>query len=310
MKIKPELLLGSKKDIFYNKILITGSDESYISYIKDFVVSNFKKKGFYIDVSGNHNDGLVGNLFSKNKTLFLLTDYLIKNKNPDIGVDENQCVLITSVNSKKTNLLKSTFTKSKDALVIECYLLNRSAKETALKTFLENNKLYLSGDVFWYVVDNFDNNYVIFINQLQMLSLFNKKIDLITDVEKITCVETKIELNKIFFNIFYNNKFIIDVFSKSVNSISDYYIFINSIKLYLEIIKGSSDNKSALSKLPRYLFAEKEIFSKIYNNLNKHKIIKIYNQLAKAELLTRKHIGLYSVVGLRFLLSLKKIIIS
>jgi hypothetical protein len=71
---------------------------------------------------------------------------------------------------------------------------------------LKQTTLTFQSDVFWYVVDNFDNNYVIFIKQLEMLSLFNKEINLISDVEKITFVDNKIEINKIFFNIFKENK--------------------------------------------------------------------------------------------------------
>lgn len=309
MKIKPELFLGSKKDISYKNILITGLDESYISYVKDFVVNNFKKRNFYIDVSGNHNKGLLGNLFSDKKTLFLINDCSIM-KNIDSNNDHDQHLLIVATNNKKSNIIKSSFAKSKNSLVLECYLLSRNNKEVVLKSFVEESGLSLSNDVFWYIIDNFDNNYVVFINQLKTVSLFNKTVKLISDVEKITYVENKIELNKIFFYIVNNNTLLTRVFLKNVNSVSDFYIFLNSIKLYVEIIKESSNKESALAKFPRYLFAEREIFLKIYNNLNKKKIITIYSQLAKAELLIRKHADLYSVVGLRFLLNLKKIVIS
>ena len=56
------------------------------------------------------------------------------------------------------------------------YLLNKNSKEKTLKNYIEVNSLIISDNVFWYVVDNFDNNYVIFIKQLQMLTLFNNKI--------------------------------------------------------------------------------------------------------------------------------------
>ena len=310
MKIKPEILLSSKKNISYNKILITGSDESFISCVKDFVVNNFKKRNFYIDGSGNYSVGLVGNLFSDKKTLFLLSDYSTAYINHGNNEGDDQCFLVSSINNKKTNTIKSAFVKSKDALVVECYSLNRVAKELILKGFVETNGLSLSNNVFWYVVDNFDNSYAVFINQLKMLALFNKKIDSIFDVEKISYVENKIELNKIFFNVFDKSTLITRAFLKSVNSVSDFYVFLNSTKQYLDIIKDSSSKETALAKFPRYLFAEREVFLKIYNKLNKKKIITIYNQVAKAELLIRKHADLYSAVGLRFLLSLKKIIIS
>jgi len=189
-------------------------------------------------------------------------------------------------------------------------VVNRQSKENTLKNYIEINNLILANDVFWYVVDNFDNNYVIFIKQLEMLSLFNKKINLISEIEKITFVDNKIEINKIFFNIFKENKILIKVFNKSINSLSDFYFFLNSIKLYIEIIKSSGDRESALSNFPKYLFAEKEIFLTVFQKTNKDKLIKIYKSLSKIELLIRQNSELYLVVGLRFFLNLKKIITS
>ena len=309
MKIKPEAFLNSQTNIVFNKILVCGSDESFISYVKNFIIENFKKKGFFVDVSNNYNDGSIGNLFSENKTLFVLSDFPtnkeITNQNSD-----NKSVLVASPNGKKTNVIKAKLAKEKESLVLECYSLNRNSKESVLKNYIELNNLSLSNDVFWYVVDNFDNNYVIFIKQLQMLSLLNKKINLISDIEKITFVDNKIEINKIFFNIFKENKILSNAFNKSINSLSDFYIFLNSTKSYLEIIKNSNNREAALYNFPKYLFAEKDAFLTIYKKTNKDKLVKIYKNLSKAELLTRKNPELFLLIGLRFFLNLKKIITS
>jgi DNA polymerase III delta subunit len=232
--------------------------------------------------------------------------------NKEINPEEsdNKSVLVALPNGKKTNLIKTKISKDKESLVVECYSLNRSSKENTLKNYIEKNNLTLSNDVFWYVVDNFDNNYVIFIKQLQMLSLFNNKVSLISDIEKITFVDNKIEINKIFFNIFKENKILINAFNKSINSLSDFYIFFNSTKSYIEIIKNSDNKESVLYNFPKYLFAEKEVFLKIYKKTNKDKLIKIYKNLSKVEILIRQNSELYLVIGLRFFLNLKKIITS
>ena len=309
MKIKPEVLLSSNKNIIFNQILVTGSDESFISYIKNFIVEEFKKRDYFIDVSNNYNSGSMGNLFSENKTLFVLSDFPAnKEINPKELSDKS--ILIASPNGKKTNLIKTKLSKDRESLVVECYSLNRSSKENTLKNYIEKNNLVLSSDVFWYVVDNFDDNYVIFIKQLQMLSLFNKKINLISDVEKITFIDNKIEINKIFFNIFKENKILTKTFNKNINSLSDFYIFLNSTKTYLEIIKNSNDRDVALYNFPKYLFAEKDVFLTIYKKTNKDKLIKIYKNLSKVELLIRQNSELYLIIGLRFFLNLKKIITS
>ena len=309
MKINPEVFLSLKKNIFFNKILVTGSDESFIAYLKDFIIKDFKKRGFFIDVSNNYNSGSMGNLFSENKTLFVLSDFPTK-KEVGLSDSNNQSILVASPNGKKTNAIKSTLAKNKESLVVECYLLNRSSKEKTLKNYIEANNLTLSSDVFWYVIESFDNNYVVFIKQLQMLSLFNKRIDLISDIEKITFVDNKIEINKIFFNIFKENKILTNIFNKNINSLSDFYIFLNSTKSFVEIIKNSNNKESALYNFPKYLFAEKDVFLTIYNKTNKDKLEKIYKNLSKIELLVRQNSELYLIVGLRFFLNLKKIITS
>ena len=309
MKIKPEVFLSSNKNIVFNKILVTGSDESFISYVKNFIIEAFKKKGFFIDFSNNYNNGSVGNLFSENKTLYVLSDFPAnKEINPD-GLDDKS-ILVAAPNGKKINVIKTKLSKDREGLVVECYSLNRSSKENTLKSYIEKNNLTLSSDVFWYVVDNFDNNYAIFLKQLQMLSLFNKEISLISDVEKITFIDNKIEINKIFFNIFKENKILTNAFNKSINSLSDFYIFLNSTKAYLEIIKNSNNRDAALHNFPKYLFAEKDVFLTIYKKTNKGKLIKIYQNLSKVELLIRQSPELFLVIGLRFFLNLKKIITS
>ena len=309
MKVKAEVFLSLKKNIAFNKILVTGSDEPLISYVKNFIMENFKKRGFFVDVSNNYNDRSMGNLFSENKTLFVLSDFPT-NKEINLKELDNKSILVASPNGKKINSIKSKLSTDKESLVIECYLLNRNSKENTLKNYIEVNSLTISNDVFWYVIDNFDNNYVIFITQLQMLSLFNNKINLISDIEKITFVDNKIEINKIFFNIFKENKILTNTFNKNINSLSDFYIFLNSTKSYLEIIKNSNNKESALYNFPKYLFAEKEIFLTIYKKINKDKLIEIYNKLSKVELLIRQNSELYLIIGLRFFLNLKKIITS
>ena len=82
------------------------------------------------------------------------------------------------------------------------------------------------------------------------------------------------------------------------------------LKFYLEIISGSSNKEEALAKFPRYLFNEKDVFIKIYNQMNQLKTNEVYKNILKVEKTIRKQSGLFLNVGLRFLLNTKKIIIS
>ena len=310
MKIKPDLLLLNNQKNLYKKILVSGSDEPLISYITEKIVKNYKDNQYHVDASGEINRGLTGDLFSDKKILFLLKDSaLIKKINWDEPLGDHS-ILIACSNNAKINALKSKFTKPKDSLLVDCYPLTRPAKELVLKDFVKRESLNISGDVFWYIVDNFENELVLFKNQLKSLSLFNKEIKLVDDVEKVVQTEHKAEINKIFFYIFQKNSYLISLFEKNIYSQGDFYFFLNSLKLYIGIISASINKEQALSKFPRYLFNEKDSFIKIYDKLNKKKILKIYQNIQKVEELVRKNSEIYQPIGLRFFLNTKKIIVS
>lgn len=310
MKIKPEIFLNTVTEIQYKKILITGTDESFMGLVKNHIIDIFKKKNYLIDISGTYKGGLVGDLFSENKILFVLSAFSEESKAGEIDEGDAHSLLVISPSSSKTKKINNLFSTLKDALVVECYPLNTKAKELVLKYFVEKSGIKLSNEVYWYIVENLDNNYAVFINQLESLELYNKKIDDVERVEKIAFVENKVDLNRIFFGVFKSNNNLIKSFNKNILSQSDLYVFLNSIKSYLEIIKDSKNISEAEKKFPKYLFREKDSFLKIYKRLEVEKILKIYSNISKLEALARKHPGLYLTLGLRFFLNTKKIITS
>ena len=310
MKIRPEILLNNNSDFFYNKILVTGSDESFINYMREHIIKFFKNKNYFIDLSGNYNRNLAGDLFSNKKVLFVLKEYSSKKEGSENTSLDNQSVLIASPNGKKINTVKNNFSNSKNSLVIDCYPLNRKGKELTLRQYIDKNNIDLSNDIFWYIIENFDNQYVLFIQQLKTLNLLGGRIDSVDIIEKAVFIDNKIDLSKIFFNILRSNKYLINVFNKNIYSQTDFYIFLNSLKSYLEIISSSNSKEGVLLKFPRYLFAERDVFVQIYTQLNKKKIFEIYKNISRVESLVRKNSSLYSVIGLRFLLNTKKIITS
>lgn len=310
MKIKPELILINNSKKTYPKILITGSDLSFIDFMVDYFINIFQTKNYYIDKSDTVNPGMTGGLFSAKKILFVLKNYSSNNKELGVSLESDQSLIISSTNNKNINKLKSEYIKSDEYLVVECYSLNRSNKESILKKFIEKNNMYVSGEVFWYIIDRFDNEYVFFIKQLELICLFSKKIELVTELDKVVFLESKFSLNKIFLCILENNKTLINIFNQNIYSQSDFYIFLNSLKQYLEIISTSENKTEALKRFPKYLFGEKEFFIKIYNHLDNKKLLKIYQNIFKVEGLIRRSPKLYLLIGLRFLLNTKKIIIS
>ena len=240
----------------------------------------------------------------------MLKEYSSKKEGSENTSLDNQSVLIASPNGKKINTVKNNFSNSKNSLVIDCYPLNRKGKELTLRQYIDKNNIDLSNDIFWYIIENFDNQYVLFIQQLKTLNLLGGRIDSVDIIEKAVFIDNKIDLSKIFFNVLRSNKYLINIFNKNIYSQADFYIFLNSLKSYLEIISSSNSKEGVLLKFPRYLFAERDVFVQIYTQLNKKKIFEIYKNISRVESLVRKNSSLYNVIGLRFLLNTKKIITS
>ena len=242
--------------------------------------------------------------------MFLLKNFSTKNEIFKKFDNFDNSLLISSLNSKKTSAIKLLFSKSKTDVLVECYSMNRESKQSVLRDFININNLKLSNDVYWYIVDVFDNQYALFVKQLEMLSLYGGDFMTIKDVDVVVFTEKKIEINKMFFFFFKSNMELIKIFKQNIYSINDFYFLLGSLKFYLDIIGGSKSKSDALTKLPRYLFNEKDLFIKIYNSLNQKKLVELYKNISKAEILLRQNSGLYFSLGVRFLLNTKKIITS
>ena len=111
-----------------------------------------------------------------------------------------------------------------------CYSLNKNAKERVIRNFITIQNIKVTKGVFWYLLDNFSNEYVLLIKQLELLSLFDAEINTINDIENAVFVENKIEINKMFFHIFKNNNTIINIFNKNI------YCILNNFIIYIKII--------------------------------------------------------------------------
>ena len=310
MKIRAEHLLINNPDLKYNKILVTGNDEIFIDYVTHSICKKFKNNSYHVDFSGVVDQNSSGDLFSKNKTLFVLKDYKPKEGDFEQALENGHKILLSSPNGQKTNTIKKNYFNSNDDMIVECYPLDKNGKENIIQKTLNDNRVKVSTEVFWFIVENFENDYVTLKNQLMTLSFLGNNIESVCDVEKSTSLENKVYLNKVFFYIFQSNKKIINIFKKNIYSQSDLYFLLNSFKFYLNIIKQSKSRDEALKKFPKYLFNEKEDFIKIYNILDKRKILQVYKNIFKAEYLIKKNSQMHLIIGVRFLINTKKIIIS
>ena len=115
---------------------------------------------------------------------------------------------------------------------------------------------------------------------------------------------------KIFFNLQQKNKEIIALYrDKIVNSsdVNDLYYY---SKFFCQMIIDCNSEEEYKKKIPMYLFKEKNYLIDIYRKYNFKKKKMLLNLLSSTESVLRKESNLSLVVGLRFLLNIKKITIS
>lgn len=309
MKADPiSFILEKQKKINKKFFFISGNEITLMEKIKETILENIHNHMLekIKNVSQLKNDlSLFGN-----KKVYLIVDLSgINNTLLDLLSIKEEIFIFFCENSSKVNSVKKLFINREDSFVFDCYEINKTAKIKILNTFLNDNNIKLDENIYWKLIEKLDDKYMLVEKELEKISLINNdNIDqkLITDL--VPNNSSKIE--NVFFNILNSNKKIIETYSNKISSDADvsflYYIF----KRYALLIIGSKDTDEFEKKIPVYLFKEKGVLIEIYSkyNLNKKKLL--INLLYKTEIALRRSGELSFVLGLRFVLSFKKLTIS
>lgn len=314
MKINAEkILLDSNFDLKDNMFFVSGNEETMISKIKLFLIKRLTQKNFNeTEVTENKKfnnqteNNYNGSLFSSKKILV--------HKNPIIDDINNlvksdaDALIVINTNSKKNIKIKKEFELSKNFYSINCYETSKPFKKRFFDFFINKNKLKLSKEAYWFFLDHSDNKFLIFENELKKLIDFQK--------EEITLNEVKLLMSKgdfqkaelLFFSILSKPNDIIETTRDVLGTQSDNYYFLQRTKFFIEIFLKAKNESDLISLFPKYLFNEKEKIKKIFNKINKKKIIMMLTLIKKTELLFRLHSNMQFIISQRFLLNLRKII--
>ena len=298
---------------FLNKkfYFISGNEKTLMEKIKMIIVEGFKKKENVqiknIDTVSNFVDeiGLFGG-----KNIYIV--------NGNKGIDKeslNNLKLSESIfiflqeNSQKIKKIKSLFSADKDSYLIDCYELDKDSKINILNEFLRLNKLEISQDVYWFLVDKLDSKYTFFEKNLMKILELDEKDLTVDKVKKILTIDESGK-EKIFFNLLQKNKEIITLYRDKIVNNSDVNELYYYSKFFCQMIIDCNSEEEYKKKIPIYLFKEKNYLIDIYRKYNFKKKKMLLKLLSSTESVLRKESGLSLVVGLRFLLNIKKITIS
>ena len=309
MKADPiSFILEKHKKLNKKIFFISGNEITLMEKIKETILENIHKHMLekIKNVSQLKNDlSLFGN-----KKVYLITDLSgVNNSLLDLLSIKEEIFIFFCENSSKVNSVKKLFINREDSFVFDCYEINKAAKVKILNKFLNNNNIRLVENIYWKLIEKLDDRYMLVEKELEKIALIkNDNIDQKLIIDLVPNNSSKIE--NVFFNVLNSNKKIIDTYNNKISSDADvnflYYVF----KRYALLIISSQDKDEFEKKIPIYLYKEKGMLIEIYNKYNFNKKKLLINLLYKTEIALRRSGELSFVLGLRFVLSFKKLTIS
>ncbi len=310
MKIDPTNIILNKDFNYEAKVyFISGNEITLMDKIKDLIVKNLKKDLFEIQIVRNLKSiNQDVSLFSK-KTLYIINDLDGFQEGIINSFDNDSVFLFHCENSPRVNSIKKTILNQKNSFVIDCYELNKDTKIKIVNNFLLNNSLKIDKMLFWNFLDMLDNKYLFLEKELEKINEIQPENinynNLIKTISKIDLVD-----DKIFFKLMDSNEKIINTYNSKITNQTEANKFYFTIKKFTNLIIENEDEKNFEKNIPKYLFREKKTLISIFKRFSYKKKKNLINLLFKTDIAMRKNSVLSVVIGLRFLLNLKKIIIS
>ena len=290
---------------------ISGNEVTLMEKVKNNIVDNYlkieKASLKHIDNVDNFVDN--AGLF-EDKKIFLVNnckgveeETLIKLRNTD-GI-----FIFSQENTPKTKKIKSVFLKNTDSYLFDCYELDRSSKIKILNYFLKQFGLNIEEDIYWFLIEKLENKYVFFENSLKKILKLDKKEINLDNVKRLITADSS-QKEKLFFKLLKKNSEIVESYKQKIITKSDVDELYYYCRFFCQLVIDNDNVDDYSKKIPAYLFRERKFlvdFFKRYNLKKKKLLLKL---LLSTEQVLRKENNLSLILGLRFILNIKKITIS
>ena len=315
MKINPDNFLLDSVSLDKNKNLffIGGQEETLIQKVLEIIVLSLKKEGanevikiLNADVDNDSLNEHSNSLFAESKILIYENPKKIDFSALSSSKELKISVIIKSSLSKNNLKLKKFFDESQIAYSISCYKLNSELKKRILLKYLNDKKIKIDQPGFWFFLENTDNRYGLFENEMNKLLFLDGSNIGVEELRKIISKNESDEVEKLFFLLLETSKKIINQTNRVILSSASAYVLLQRIKFFLDIFLESSSVGDINRLFPRYLFKDKEKFIEIYKKNNPEKNLVVLSLIKKTELLLRKNDALFLPITQRFLLNIKK----
>ena len=312
MKLDPINILLNKDFIPSKKFyLISGNEITLIEKTRTIIVEYYKNKESVVlkNINSIYDYVEEGNLFEEKEIFLVKNSKGLEEKIINDLRNKNGVFLIVEENSRNIKKIKNIFLKDKDCCLIDCYELNKESKTRIVNKFLDNSKLIIEKNLYWFLIEKLDNRYIFLENSLnKIIQLDQKDINLVS-INKLLSIDDAGK-GKFFFILSKNNKEIISAYREKIVFPSDVSEFFYYCKFYCELIIDCKNENEYIKKIPVYLFREKNYLIDVYRKYSFKKKKMLLELLSSTEKILRKENNLSVISGLRFLLNIKKITIS
>ena len=317
MKVRPEDIATRRYSINKNNsfFLLCGNEDTFIDKINELIINELKINNYLEVVKVNENVDFQSTLMSNTGSLFSEKKIFVlyNQKNLDLDIIKkidltDKAIIIIDKKIKNSSKIKNYIESHPDHMCVTCYKLSRESKKSILEHYLRLNKIEIEKDAYWFFIDNSDDRYMLYENEItKIINLNNKKI-ILKDLISLLSKNSSEDIDKLFFSILSPQKEIIYTSLANINSSGDSFFLVQRIKYYLNLIM-SIENVNEINRVfPKYLFMKKDKFVEIYKKLNYERISKIIILIKKTEILLRKNTTMHLIIIQRFLLNLKKTI--
>ena len=156
MKVAPvDFLLNTEAIPNKKFFLISGNELTLMEKIKSLIVNKYKRKEMttvtQIDTLKEFVDEI--GLF-ENKKIYLVNSCKGFDEKSFNNIRNSHNIFIfIQENSQSIKKTKNFFNKEKDCCLVDCYELVRDSRIKILNKFINDNKLVLSKDVYWLMVE-------------------------------------------------------------------------------------------------------------------------------------------------------------
>ncbi len=312
MKTDPIRIILSDNFLIDKKVyFINGNETTLMEKVSQSILEKYQiNKNIEISKIDSLENFIDQNGLFENHKIYLSRNCKgVNENNLNKIIKSNSVFIFIYENSQKSRLVKKILINNNNACVVDCYELDKDSKIRILNKYLEEGKIIIPRDIFWFLIDKLDSRYAFLESGLKKIFELDQHEINIENITKLLSIDESGK-EKIFFSLLKKNGEIVNIYREKIISNSDVNDFYYYCKYLCQMIIDCNNQEEYLNRIPKYLFREKKFLISVYKKFNLKKKKQLINLISSTEKSLRQESGLSLISGLRFFLGIKKITVS